>query len=157
MRVTHKTISHNLLRNLNQGLSRLDKLNFQLSTGKTVNVPSDDPVKAGSIMRLRSAIKETEQYLRNADHALSWLEATDTVLQELNSVIHRAKDLALAGANGTQDDSARAAAGRWVAQLYDSVLKLANSTPRAATCLQGKAPRNSPLWKGLPHLERPQY
>jgi flagellar hook-associated protein 3 FlgL len=148
VRVTHKTLSHNLLRNLNQGLSRLDKLNFQLSTGKTVNVPSDDPVKAGSIMRLRSAIKETEQYLRNADHALSWLEATDTVLQELNSVIHRAKDLALAGANGTQDDSARAALADEVAQLYDSVLKLANSTHAGRYLFAGQSTQKQPFVEG---------
>src|SRR5690554_7972186 len=103
MRVTNKTMTNNLLRNLNQGKSRLDKLNFQLSTGYTVNVPSDDPVKTGSILRLRSSVKATEQYLRNTDHAISWLEATDTVLQELVNVIHRARDLAIQGANGTND------------------------------------------------------
>lgn len=147
MRVTHKTVTNNLLRNLNQGLSRLDKLNFQLATGKTVNVPSDDPIKTGSIMRLRSAVKETEQYLRNADHAISWLEATDTVLQELNSVIHRARDLALAGANDTQDQSARQALADEVAQLYDAVISLANATHAGRYLFAGQSTKEEPFAK----------
>lgn len=147
MRVTHKTVTNNLLRNLNQGLSRLDKLNFQLATGKTVNVPSDDPIKTGSIMRLRSAVKETEQYLRNTDHAISWLEATDTVLQELNSVIHRARDLALAGANDTQDQSARQALADEVAQLYDAVISLANATHAGRYLFAGQSTKVEPFAK----------
>ena len=74
---------------LKPGKTRLDKLNFQLATGKTVNVPSDNPVKTGSILQLSSTVRQTEQYLRNTDHAISWLEATDTVLRDLTSIIHR--------------------------------------------------------------------
>jgi len=146
-------VTQNLIRNLNQGLTRLDKLNMQLSTGRTVNVPSDDPIKSGTIMRLRSTVRETEQYLRNADHALSWLEATDTVLQELNSVIHRAKELALAGANGTQDDSARRALADEVAQLYDNVLNLANSTHAGRYIFAGQSTKREPFAKAADAAE----
>lgn len=145
MRVTNKTMTNNLLRNLNQGKSRLDKLNFQLSTGDTVNVPSDDPVKTGSILRLRSSVKETEQYLRNTDHAISWLEATDTVLQELVNQIHRARDLAIQGANGTNDEAARRALADEVQQLAYSVEGLANSTHTGRYLFAGQSVGERPF------------
>lgn len=148
MRVTHKTLNQNLLRNLNEGLKRLDKLNYQLATGKTVNVPSDDPVKTGTVLRLRSAVRETEQYLRNADHAISWLEATDTVLQDLNSIIHRVKELAVKGVNGTLDESARQAIADEVREIYDNVLHLANATHAGRYLFAGQSTKDEPFQQG---------
>ncbi|HPT83793.1 MAG TPA: flagellar hook-associated protein FlgL [Limnochordia bacterium] len=128
MRVTNKMINNNLLLNLNRGLSRLEKINNQLGTKKKINLPSDDPVKAGVILRTSSSIREVEQLIRNVDASVSWLDATDVVLQDVISVIHRAKDLAVNGASTHLDDTARKALADEVAQLFDNVFQLANST-----------------------------
>ncbi|NLM42140.1 MAG: flagellar hook-associated protein FlgL [Firmicutes bacterium] len=128
MRVTNKMINNNLLLNLNRGLSRLEKINNQLGTKKKINQPSDDPVKTGVILRTSSSIREVEQLIRNVDAAVSWLDATDVVLQDVVSVIHRAKELAVAGASTHLDDTARKALADEVAQLFDNVFQLANST-----------------------------
>lgn len=128
MRVTNKMINNNLLLNLNRGLSRLEKINNQLGTKKKINQPSDDPVKTGVILRTSSSIREVEQLIRNVDAAVSWLDATDVVLQDVVSVIHRAKELAVAGASTHLDNTARKALADEVAQLFDNVFQLANST-----------------------------
>lgn len=128
MRVTNKMMNNNLLMNLNRGMERLERINNQLGTKKKVNLPSDDPVKAGVIMRTNSSIRETEQFIRNLDAAASWLDATDVVLQDVMSVIHRARELAVAGASTHLDDSARKALADEVAQLHGNLLQLANST-----------------------------
>ena len=128
MRVTNKMMNSTLLLNLNRGLSRLERINNQLGTKKKINAPSDDPVKAGLILRTRSSIKETEQYIRNIDAAISWLDASDVVLQDVISVIHRAKELAVNGASTHLDPTARQALADEVAQLHDNLLQLANST-----------------------------
>jgi flagellar hook-associated protein 3 FlgL len=128
MRVTNKMMNSTLLLNLNRGLSRLERINNQLGTKKKINAPSDDPVKAGLILRTRSSIKETEQYIRNIDAAISWLDASDVVLQDVINVIHRAKELAVNGASTHLDPTARQALADEVAQLHDNLLQLANST-----------------------------
>jgi len=128
VRVTNKMINNNLLLNLNRGLSRLEKINNQLGTKKKINQPSDDPVKTGVILRTSSSIREVEQLIRNVDAAVSWLDATDVVLQDVVSVIHRAKELAVAGASTHLDNTARKALADEVAQLFDNVFQLANST-----------------------------
>ena len=43
MRVTNNTLINNMMRHLNRGLSRLDRYQQQLASGKQVLKPSDDP------------------------------------------------------------------------------------------------------------------
>jgi flagellar hook-associated protein 3 FlgL len=128
MRVTNRMMNNTLLLNLNRGLARLERINNQLGTKKKINRPSDDPVKTGVILRTSTSIRETEQYIRNLDAAVSWLDAADVILQDVVSVIHRAKELAVAGASTHLDETARQALADEVAQLHDNLLQLANST-----------------------------
>lgn len=128
MRITNRTINNNLLLNLNRSLGRLDNLNNQLGSKKQIRVPSDDPVKAGVILRMNTSVRETEQYVRNADAAVSWLDASDIVFQDVISVIHRAKELANRGASTHLDDTSRQALADEIYQLHDSLQQLANST-----------------------------
>jgi len=121
-------MNNTLLLNLNRGLARLERINNQLGTKKKINRPSDDPVKTGVILRTSTSIRETEQYIRNLDAAVSWLDAADVILQDVVSVIHRAKELAVAGASTHLDETARQALADEIAQLHDNLLQLANST-----------------------------
>lgn len=128
MRITNRTMTNNLLMNLNRGMGRLHNINQQLSSKKQINLPSDDPVKAGIILRMSSSVRETDQYLRNVDSARSWLEAADIVYEDVLSVIHRAKELANRGANTHLDETSKKALADEVYQLHDSLIQLANST-----------------------------
>lgn len=128
MRVTNRMMNNTLLLNLNRGLARLERINNQLGTKKKINRPSDDPIKTGVILRTSTSIRETEQYIRNLDAAVSWLDAADVILQDVVSVIHRAKELAVAGASTHLDETARQALADEIAQLHDNLLQLANST-----------------------------
>lgn len=128
MRITNRVMNNNLLLNLNRGLTRLDRINNQLGSKKQINVPSDDPVKAGIILRTSTSIREADQYIRNIGSAESWLDAADIVMKDVISVIHRAKELGLYGASSHLDETARKALAEEIGQLHDNVLQLANST-----------------------------
>lgn len=128
MRITNKSMNINLLRNLNQGLKRYDRLSEQLVSGRKVHRPSDSPATISNIMDLNSSLIETEQYLRGAADAQSWLESTDSALDSLTNVLHRLRDIITMGANDTQDDAARFALAQEAEQLFDSIIQLGNST-----------------------------
>ena len=128
MRITNKSMNINLLRNLNQGLKRYDRLSEQLVSGRKVHRPSDSPATISNIMDLNSSLIETEQYLRGAADAQSWLESTDSALDSLTNVLHRLRDIITMGANATQDDAARFALAQEAEQLFDSIIQLGNST-----------------------------
>lgn len=116
-----------LLRNLNGNLRQLDSLQNQLASGRRMNKPSDDPVGIGFSMRYRSELSANDQYIKNVDNALSWLDYTDSMMGQVNDVLQRVRELAVKGANSTNPDTAMDAIGSEVAQLRDQLVMIGNS------------------------------
>ncbi|WP_250278452.1 flagellar hook-associated protein FlgL [[Clostridium] colinum] len=101
MRVTNSMMSNRLLTNVNRNLSLLDKYNTQGSTGKKIQVPSDDPIIASRSLKFRTMLAETEQYAKNTSDATSWIDATETVFVNMNRILEDMKGLMTQGANDT--------------------------------------------------------
>src|SRR4051794_2131725 len=99
-RITQQTILQSSLNNLNGNLSRTAKIQEQLSSGKVLNRPSDNPSGAVDSMTFRASQRRLEQYARNSQDALGWLGTADTTLTSSLTSIQRARSLALTGVNG---------------------------------------------------------
>lgn len=128
MRITNNMIARSLVSNLNAHLRRQEELHYQLASGTRLRVPSDDPAATSHSMRLHSDLEHTKQHRANIGRALSWLEATDSVLNEVGDALHRAKDLAVYGANGAMPSDARDALAAEVDQVLQHMVDLANSS-----------------------------
>jgi flagellar hook-associated protein 3 FlgL len=128
MRVTNRMLINNMINNIGANLRRMEKYQNRLSTGKKINVPSDDPVVAARALKLRTDVSRLEQYDRNVKDAMSWMEITESALANINDILHRARVLAVQGANGTTtpDDTKKIA--EEVKQLKHQLIQVANST-----------------------------
>lgn len=126
-RVTQSMMSSQLLRNLNTNMRQMDNLQNQLSTGRKLNKPSDDPVGITYSMRYRSELSANEQYEKNADAAQSWLDFTDTVLGQAGDVFQRVRELAVQGANGTNTPESLNSIKSEIGQLYEQLVQIGNS------------------------------
>lgn len=126
-RVTQGMLSIQLLRNLNGNLMRMDGLQNQLSTGRKINKPSDDPVGITYSMRYRSEYSATEQYSSNVDAAISWLDFSDTMLNQAGNVIQRARELTVQASNGTNSAVAMETINAEILQLKEQMVTIANS------------------------------
>ena len=93
MRVTNSMLSKSFLRDLNRNQSNLKKINNQLSSGKEISRPSDNPYKAARSMQLSSDIKAAIQYNENIKDTTNWLDTTDTALQQLENSFQRIREL----------------------------------------------------------------
>jgi flagellar hook-associated protein 3 FlgL len=127
MRVTQSMLNSNLLFNLDRSNRAMEKYQEQVSSGKKVNKPSDNPVTAVRGMYYRSSLNEIEQYQRNADEGLSWMTTTDEALGEVTSVLQRVRELTVQGLNGTNDQSARNAIAEEIDQLRAHLGEISNS------------------------------
>ncbi|NLW09403.1 MAG: flagellar hook-associated protein FlgL [Firmicutes bacterium] len=127
MRVTENTINRRVLRDINSSLQRLDRNYLELSSGKRLHYPSDDPVSLTISLKLRNGLREMEQYKKNAENAIAWLEVTDTLFDELSKVMHRLKEIAVNGANSVLPQSAMDALADEVAELKNHVWQIANT------------------------------
>lgn len=88
MRITNKIIQNNSLSNINLAKVAEDNKASQVSSGKKIVRPSDDPIVAIRSLRLRSSVVElTQYYTRNAEDAEAWMKTTDDALQQVADVI----------------------------------------------------------------------
>jgi flagellar hook-associated protein 3 FlgL len=126
MRVTNSMLTNNFLRNLNNNLNRLEKLQNRLH-GKRISAPSDDPVGLVYALRMRANISGLEQYLGNVEDAVAWLKQTDSALESATEILHRAKDLALYGASQTLEKSSLDALAKEVDQLVQEMVQVGNT------------------------------
>jgi flagellar hook-associated protein 3 FlgL len=127
-RVTQSMMAGHSLTAMQTSLSRLAKLQEQLSTGRVLNRPSDSPTGTTAAMRIRSSIADVKQYGRNAQDGNGWLTTLDSALTSANDQVLRARDLALQGANqGVAGQSARNALAAEVDQIRAGLVTTANS------------------------------
>ena len=88
MRITTKMMQNTSLRNLNINKARHEMLMNQMSTGKNITRPSDDPVIAIRALKLNSSLDKIDQYYKkNAADAASWLELTDAAIATVNGIL----------------------------------------------------------------------
>ena len=88
MRITTKMMQNTSLRNLNINKARQEMLTNQMSTGKKITRPSDDPVIAIRALKLNSSLDKIDQYYeKNAADAASWLELTDAAIATVNGIL----------------------------------------------------------------------
>lgn len=100
MRMTNKIMHNNSLYNINNNKVLQDKLSTQMSTGKKLTRPSDDPVVAIRALRLRSDVSQiTQFYDKNAPDADSWLKVTADALNTTTEVINSLTEQANKGSN----------------------------------------------------------
>jgi flagellar hook-associated protein 3 FlgL len=98
----------------------------QLSTGKRIVNPSDDPIGSAQLIGLSESLRITEQYQRNGQMAQSRLEQEDTVLGSVVDNLQRARELAVQGLNDSNSVADRTAIALEVRQILGEVLALAN-------------------------------
>jgi flagellar hook-associated protein 3 FlgL len=127
-RITSNMISRSVLNDLNDVSTRLAKTQQQMSSGKQITRPSDDPYGTSRALTLRSDVAGTQQYQRNVSEATAWQNVTDAALSKISDSINRARELAIGGASDSAGQSARNAAAAEIDQLIASVKQEANAS-----------------------------
>jgi flagellar hook-associated protein 3 FlgL len=127
MRITQRAVALTSLQGLNRNLDAVGKLQQQLTSGRLISMPSDSPTGTNRAMQTRADQSAAAQQARNISDAKSWLEQTDSTLQEMLDTTRRVRDLTVQGSNtGSQNPVSAQAIATEVASLRDGLLSLAN-------------------------------
>lgn len=105
----------------------MGKLQDQLTTGKKVNRPSDDPVVAMKGMGYRMQVDKVAQFQRNLGEVNNWLDSSEDALDKVGQVLHRAKELMTNAASGSVSDSDREMILKEMEQLQQHMQSLGNT------------------------------
>jgi flagellar hook-associated protein 3 FlgL len=124
MRITNNMVSDRVIADLQARYGAMADTQLQISTGRRVNQPSDDPTAAAQ-ERLRlselSGIKGSQSSVASAQTALN---SSESSMEGVRSVLSRANELALAGANGSLSQADRTT----IANEIDQLIKAAKDS-----------------------------
>ncbi|KAA0966793.1 flagellar hook-associated protein FlgL [Sporosarcina sp. ANT_H38] len=127
MRVTQSMLSNNMLRNLSSSYNKMGKLQEQITTGKKVNRPSDDPVVVMKSMGYRMQVDKVAQYQRNLGEVNNYLDSSDDALDQVGSALKRASELVNKGATGSLTDDDREKIQSELSQIREQIQDMANT------------------------------
>jgi flagellar hook-associated protein 3 FlgL len=127
MRVTSRAIGQTSLQGLNANMAALQKLQQQLSSGKMISQPSDDPTGTNTSMLTRQGIASVDQQARNISDGGTFLDATDSALQNILTQVQRVRDLTVQALNtGALDANSQQNIATEVNGIRESLLGQAN-------------------------------
>lgn len=109
MRITNNVLNNTFLRNLSRNLKQMQKYHNQLTSGKEVTRPSDNPLLVAKIMDMDNNIMQNEQYNSNISDTLGWVQTQDTALSDATKTLQRVKDLMIYASNGSLSETDRLA------------------------------------------------
>lgn len=104
----------------------LDQTQRQISSGRRILTPSDDPLAAARAVEIRESIGRLEQFDRNATIANNRLQQEESSLASVNNVLQRVRELALQANNATQTNETRQLIAVEMRQSLDQLVQIAN-------------------------------
>lgn len=102
----------------------------QLSTGKRLLAPSDDPATALTIGRIESAIARQESFAKDLQSVQQRYQVEETAMRSVMEELTKLKQLALQGANPTYSEGDRAAIAAEMRSIRNHMLQLVNVQDR---------------------------
>jgi len=143
-RITSSMTTRSVLSDLNRIAAQQDLTRRQMSSGKAITKPSDDPYGAARAMSLRTDLAGVKQHQRNVDEAQSWMSATSTTLSSITDLAQKARELTVQGATDTLPQSGRDAIADQIDQLIAGMKQEANATYDGRYVLGGSRTNTPP-------------
>jgi flagellar hook-associated protein 3 FlgL len=137
-----------LLGDLQNVTSALSKTQSELSSGMRIQKPSDDPFGTSQALGYRADLASNAQYQTNVNDGTAWLNATDTALGDVSSLVLRARDLVVQGANSSTGAGGNADIAAEIDQIIESLKSDGNSQYAGQYIFSGTKTSTAPYTAG---------
>lgn len=127
MRISTSQIFTSNVNNLSQANNDLFRTQQQLSTGKNVLQPSDDPLASAQIIKLKKEVARTDQFQGNIDVSRRRLELEEMTLDQLNNINIRLREITIQAGSTTLSGNDRSALASEVDEMTRQMLSLMNT------------------------------
>jgi flagellar hook-associated protein 3 FlgL len=144
LRIATETLFDSQTTSIDNLSAQQQQLSQELSSGKQINQPSDNPLMIGEDLALRTTIAEANQGASNVQSASSQLTATDGALSSLTNIMQSARGLAVQAGAGILSQSQRTALAQQVDSLLSEAIGVANTTYAGKYLFAGSAAPTTP-------------
>ncbi len=99
----------------------------QVSSGRTINQPSDDPGELGDVLQLESDLGNVNQVSQNLSQITSQVNTAESALETVTSVLDQVSSLGEQGANSNVTASVRSGLSQQVEQALSQLVSLSQT------------------------------
>ncbi|MEK8090579.1 flagellar hook-associated protein FlgL [Thermithiobacillus plumbiphilus] len=107
--------------------AELSRTQQQLSTGRKILNPADDPVGSAQIVGFNQSLASIEQYNKNADQAQSAVQLEESIYGQVDDLLQNVRERVVQMNNASQTNETRGFAATEVRQQLQQLLSLANT------------------------------
>lgn len=125
-RVSDKSSSTAVEHALNKTKLKLEDLQIKGSSLKRLTKPSDDPIGNIYLLQTRTEKVTLDQFVRNANMAVTMLEFTENSVDELSQLIMKAKEMAIAQSSDIYNSELRKGVAKEVGQMVQQAISIGN-------------------------------
>ena len=143
-RISSSYLSTRVAQDIMQKQAELASVQEQISSGKRINRPSDEPAYSARLLSIRESISQLDQFNRNASAAESQLTLEETALSGVSNSLNRIKELALSANSGAVDDYTRAVVNAEVKLRLDELYDFGNARDSFGNYLFGGSTTQTP-------------
>ena len=96
-RITNQMSSQMTLSGIESALDRLDTTQQELSTGKSINQPSDNPSGTALTLQLNTQLSDLNSYSNKVTDGTGWSQASTSALTDITNAVQRIQELTTRG------------------------------------------------------------
>jgi flagellar hook-associated protein 3 FlgL len=133
-----------ILADLQQSQTTLNTALQEVATGKSVNVPSDNPTASADMVQNTIETANVDQYTQNVSTTLSMVQTADSSLGTVVSSLSQAISLGTEGANGTNNTANMQAIATQVQGILQGVVAQANTSYQGTYLFGGTETSSTP-------------
>ena len=146
MRITTKMIANNYLTDARTNLNCLRTITNQLTSGKNISLPSDNPYIALRSMQINTKISANKQYNTNISDTLNWLDTTDESLNQVNTTLTRIRKLMVSAGNAAYGSDERKAISDEINQRISELGQILNGNFDGKYLFGGTKTASTPIY-----------
>jgi flagellar hook-associated protein 3 FlgL len=139
---------NNTLYNIFTNNEGLLKAQEELSSGKRINKPSDDPTGLNRVLDYRARISSADQHIRNIDEGVAWLNLADSTLNTMSEVLRRAKEISVSQAGAPATAETRKIYAKDIDNIISQMVMLGNASIGGKYIFAGQKTNTAPFTSG---------
>jgi flagellar hook-associated protein 3 FlgL len=147
-RITNSMVTGTTLNDINSALGALQRTSDEMSSGKTILEPSDNPYGASRVIDLQSQLDGLSSYASNAQEGISWETTSSAAMANMASVVQRVREMLVQASNSTYNQGDRDNLATEVEQLTEQVKQDANTQYAGQYVFAGTATTTAPYQSG---------
>jgi flagellar hook-associated protein 3 FlgL len=147
-RITPAMVTATTLNDINSSLASLERTSDELSSGKKILEPSDNPYGASQVIDLQSQLDGLSSYETNAHEGISWENTASGAMSNISNVLQTVRELLVQTSSGTYNQSDRESIATEVDQLTEAVKQDANTQYAGQYVFSGTSTTTTPYPQG---------